>query len=185
MKQVSAKHVFLLLFTGFTIISSSCQKENSESSLKENLSATSLSTASPTQNLRKEAVPLKGGFNTMETVVAISGDMEHNQITGIGQLTHLGNSTFVADIEFSLVDFSAPITGVQTTVSANGDKIFSTFTGYASDPDAKGNIQAILSETITGGTGKFINATGTFTVTANGNINVPEGKNTFDGTISY
>ena len=48
-----------------------------------------------------------------------------------------------------------------------------------------GNIKANLSSTITGGTGRFINATGTFTIKANGNINVQEGKNTFNGTISY
>jgi hypothetical protein len=155
---------FIILFGFIAMLASSCQKDN---------------------NHIKKTVPLKGGFETIESVVSINGDTEHNRITGTGQLTPLGNSTFVADIEFSLVDFSAPITGVQTTVSANGDKIFSTFTGYASDPDVKGNIQAILSETITGGTGRFTNATGTFTVTANGNINVPEGKNTFDGTITY
>src|SRR6185437_8485713 len=133
----------------------------------------------------KNTVPLKGAFETIETVIGINGNTEHNRITGTGQLTHFGNSTFVADNEFDIVDFSSPITGVQTTVTAGGDKIFSTFSGYASDPDAKGNIQAILTEKITGGTGKFKKATGTFTVTANGNINVPEGKNTFDGTISY
>ena len=159
--KLSKRGIFTLLIS-FALLMGSCQK-----------------------NIKKETVPFKGGFKTIETVVSIDGNTEHNRITGIGQLTHFGNSSFVADIEFSLVDFSAPITGVQTTVSANEDKIFSTFTGYASHPDAKGNIQAILSETITGGTGRFKNATGTFTVTANGNINVPQGKNTFDGTINY
>ncbi|HEY5464966.1 MAG TPA: hypothetical protein VIJ95_17015 [Hanamia sp.] len=159
--KLSKRGIFTLLIS-FALLMGSCQKSDN-----------------------KVTVLFKGGFDTMESVVSINGDNEHNRITGVGQLTDLGKSTFVADIEFSLVDFSAPITGVQTTVLANGDKIFSTFTGTASYPDAKGNIQAILSETITGGTGKFIKVTGTFTVTANGNINVPEGKNTFDGTISY
>jgi hypothetical protein len=186
MQKVTIKYAFFLLLTGFTIISSSCQKENPEgNSLQENASTASASTTSSTPNLRKEAVPFKAKFETIESVVSINGDVEHDRITGIGEGTHIGKSTFVADIEFSVTDFAAPITGIQTTVSATGDKIFSTFTGYSSTPDAAGNLQAVLSETITGGTGRFTNATGTFTVTANGNINVPEGKNTFDGTIIY
>ncbi len=165
----------------FALLMAGCQKEGFDSSSQNQV----ISNASVNKNAQKQVLPFKGGFATMESVIEIKGNTEHDRITGIGQLTHLGNATFVADIQFDVIDFSAPITGVQTTVAANGDKIFSTFSGYSNVPDAAGNIDANLSSTITGGTGRFINATGTFTVTAHGNINVPEGKNVFDGTISY
>lgn len=172
--------IFILL-APFALLMASCQKQGLEtSSQNQDFSAASLE-----KNGTVQVAPLKGAFATMESFVEITGNTQHDRITGIGQLTHLGNATFVADIQFDLVDFSAPITGVQTTVASNGDKIFSTFSGYSNNPDAEGNIQATLTETITGGTGRFMNATGTFTVKANGNIYAPEGKNTFDGTISY
>jgi hypothetical protein len=178
--KFSAPGIFTVLIS-FTLLIAGCQKQGFDSSSQNQV----ISNASINKNVKKQVLPFKGGFATIESVIEIKGNTEHDRITGIGQLTHLGNATFVADIQFDVVDFSAPITGVQTTVAANGDKIFSTFSGYSNVPDAEGNIQANLSETITGGTGRFINATGTFTVKANGNINVPEGKNIFDGTISY
>lgn len=185
MKKSILNKAFLFFLAASVSIISGCQKENIKSRLQENNIAANTPSTFSKENLRKQKVPLKGGFNTMESVIGINGDIEHNRIKGNGELTHIGKATFIADIEFSITDFSTPITGVQTTVAANGDKIFSTFTGYSSNPDEEGNIKAFLSETITGGTGRFMKASGTFMVTTNGNLNYPEGKNTFDGTINY
>jgi len=53
------------------------------------------------------------------------------------------------------------VEGTQTFTAANGDLLFATVSGQFV-PDAEGNLDATLSGVITGGTGRFSGATGSY-----------------------
>jgi len=101
-----------------------------------------------------------------------------------GRIAHLGRST--AHLEGSVTP-TGPLTfttaGTVTVVAANGDKLFATFSGSGTN-DGSGNTEGTQVTTITGGTGRFENASGTETgsnrTTANGDFFYSQ-----RGTISY
>ncbi len=76
-------------------------------------------------------------------------------------------------------------------MAANGDELFSTFTGsgvFTSATTAK----STQVNTITGGTGRFTDASGSFTITISSVIvsisatsETTENSDTFNGQISY
>ena len=80
-------------------------------------------------------------------------------------------------------------TGTETTVAANGDRLFATVSGAGTLGPP---IQSTAVHTITGGTGRFAHASGTFTTTAVsssvsivGSVETVTSPLTFTGTISY
>jgi hypothetical protein len=82
--------------------------------------------------------------------------------SGTGNATHLGRYT----VSFEAVVNLETLMGVGTMsfVAANGDSIFTTFNGQAT-PTPDPNIFLVVElETITGGTGRFAGATGSFTL---------------------
>ena len=134
----------------------------------------------------KNSVPFKAEFITSSVTTHPGDPIQNDHITGTGQGTPIGRSTFDATVSFDITGPSPlKITGQQTITTDNGDKIFSTVDAYSPDPDEKGNFYTIGSETITGGTGKYAHAKGTLTFIAYGNLNSPAGKNSLEGTISY
>jgi hypothetical protein len=90
---------------------------------------------------------------------------------GSGQLSHLGRVTVHDD--FTSFTFTGPntfsFTGTETIVAANGDKLFAT-TAATGTLTAAGSDVVTTVETITGGTGRFADASGTFTRLARGVI---------------
>ena len=148
---------------------SSCQKENLLSSSQNQ----DLLSSFQKQNILKKAVPFKATFQTILTPTQIIG-------TGVG--THIGLSTLVVNDD----DTNFPLlTGTQIITAANGDQIFSSHSGSAIGPDDNGIILITLNNIITGGTGRFTRATGSFTAHAITDLNTSSGSVTFDGTISY
>ena len=86
------------------------------------------------------------------------------RITGkdTGQATHLGNFTAIYEDESDLATPTG--TGTFTLTAANGDELFTTYEGGQTEfvpPDLS---TLTLVATITGGTGGFAAATGTFTI---------------------
>lgn len=84
---------------------------------------------------------------------------------GTGQVTHLGLTEMTAS--HCTPDWGAPIVGgVQTFVAANGDKLEVTYTATV-EPfvPAEGAVMTGPGDTVvTGGTGRFADATGEFVV---------------------
>jgi hypothetical protein len=81
-----------------------------------------------------------------------------------GQLSHLGADTGHADLRLTFTsDSTFTYTGTRTFVAANGDKVFSTVmgSGTSTPPTA----ESTETDKITGGTGRFAGATGTYTNT--------------------
>jgi hypothetical protein len=74
--------------------------------------------------------------------------------------THLGKGTFHLDATGTgITGNTFTATGTTTFVAANGDRLFTTFTSTGTFTPAENT----TVETITGGTGRFADASGTFT----------------------
>lgn len=165
-QSLFGRYRFVLLPLVIAILASSCQK--------------------PHEHLKK-TVSLNAVFQDTGTLIVPGspGVPEQVRINGWGSGTPIGKSTFEDHIKVNTSVSPEIITGVDVITTSNGDKIFSTFTGYSPDPDEQGNYGVFNNDTITGGTGKFAGATGSFTVTVKGNFNLPTETATYAGTITY
>lgn len=140
-------------------------------------------TASTAEN-GATSVPFRGEFTTSAQVLS-GPPLVQQRITGHGQSSHLGKSSFVALTTLNLTTpppFSLGGTAVFT--AANGDEFYTTFSGTAT-PNGAGANEVEMVHTISGGTGRFSGATGSFTGYT---VAVPghtEGTITHEGTINY
>jgi hypothetical protein len=83
--------------------------------------------------------------------------------TATGTGTHLGRFSLIREITGNLVDFSN--TGSAQWIAANRDSIYSTIIGQAELSDLPGGFLKVTeTHTVTGGTGRFTGAEGSFTV---------------------
>jgi hypothetical protein len=106
-----------------------------------------------------------------------------------GHLSHLGAVTNTGVQTISLIGNTIRFTGTGTTVASNGDELFATFSGTAT---VSSTAASTTVNTITGGTGRFAGATGTFSVTSVskpistvGPIETFATTSTTEGSISY
>ena len=127
-----------------------------------------------------KAVPFKGTIQAVETFdVDFPTLFSHG--SGAGQATHLGR--FAVTYEFEINIPAASGTGPAHFVAANGDSLFTEVTGQAS-PTADPDISFIVeTHTITGGTGRFAGATGSFTLERLISLATGVTSGSFDGTI--
>lgn len=105
---------------------------------------------------------------------------------GTGEVTHMGNTThtITLTLEAPIAPGLYPGYGTNTLVAANGDSVDIAYVGIldAATGGAGGTF------TITGGTGRFSNASGGGTFDALVDLSFPTGQPmtyTFDGNISY
>jgi hypothetical protein len=82
--------------------------------------------------------------------------------TGTGIGTHLGQFSFTQEITANLAAFTD--TGSAHWIAANGDSIDTTLTGSAELTDTPGVISISEVHTVSGGTGRFAGAQGSFIV---------------------
>ncbi len=99
-----------------------------------------------------------------------SGTMTLDLTTGAatadftGQLSPLGAETGHDNLAFTLTGASTfSYTGTRTFVAGNGDKLFSAITGKGTF--TRTSAKSTETDTITGGTGRFAQASGTYTDT--------------------
>jgi len=104
---------------------------------------------------------LTGSFEATETHEVASGVM-FVDATGVGNATHLGLFTYDLEAAVSLPSLSA--TASAALIAANGDMIFGEGVGQGTPTSTPGLISIVETYTITGGTGRFAGATGSFTV---------------------
>lgn len=119
----------------------------------------------------KKTVPFKGSF-------AVSTE---DGIHGTGNAIPIGNFTLVANDDES--NFPN-ITGTVIITLASGEQIFATHTGFATE-FGKNMVKVDFDNTITGGTGRFAGATGSFEMHAVVDETLSTGTATLDGTINY
>jgi hypothetical protein len=122
------------------------------------------------------ALPFKGTFEGLETVGTVPSQ---HHIDATGNASHLGRFTVTADFTVS----GSTASGTTTWTAANGDEFSTSFTshGVVVPP----TLTATEAHTITGGTGRFANASGTFTVVRTRGLSMPYNISStiIDGTI--
>jgi len=172
------KQQFLLLLIASSTLLFSCQKETT---LADDEAIVSVANS---KNNQENSVPFKGDYTT--TVTVLQGPpLLRQRIMGTGQATHLGESSFTA---LSTVTIVPPppfqVNGTSVFTAANGDEFFTEFTG-TSTPIGNGKSSVVITHTITGGTGRFENATGSFVGNTIADPSQPTGSISYIGTINY
>jgi ABC-type transport system substrate-binding protein len=104
---------------------------------------------------------LTGSFEAVETHEFGPGIM-FVDATGVGNATHLGLFTYDLQAEVSLPSLAASASA--TLIAANGDSIFGEGVGQGTPTGTPNIVSIVETYTITGGTGRFAGATGSFTV---------------------
>jgi len=125
-------------------------------------------------------VPFKGTFEGSQTTTPLDPPRAFSVVSATGTATHLGR--FTLEIPHTVNFATRTGDGTYTFTAPNGDTLTATFTGTA---DTSTPIFAIEEHaTITGGTGRFAGAAGTFT--AHRLFDPVNGTTTgsFEGTIS-
>jgi hypothetical protein len=120
-------------------------------------------------------LPFKGTYEGLETVGTVPS---HHHLDATGNATHLGRFTVTADWTLAATGNF----GTSTWTAANSDQFFTSFTrsGVPSPP----TITFTETHTITSGTGRFANASGTFTVVQTRGLSMPYNNSaTIDGTV--
>jgi len=103
-------------------------------------------------------------------------------LVGTGTATHLGRYTLVVDYVLSLVTIAG--SERMTLTAANGDVLTAEGTAQGAPSEDGQSLSSLESLTITGGTGRFAGATGSFILRQ---VNIAADRNSsgsFDGTIS-
>ena len=129
-----------------------------------------------------EQVPFRGRFAGVSTTVSVNFPIAIGLTSGMGNATHLGKFVFEHPHTVNLQDFT--ITGSFHFVAANGDEVFADFSGQSSATPTPGVRLVVGTATITGGTGRFEGATGSFALQRLFNSVTSTTVGSFDGTIS-
>lgn len=143
-------------------------------------------------------VPFKGKFvgtavseNTEGEPDPVTGettDTTEVTIEGGGNGTHLGRYALDATSSTTTTTDAGGVTTEETTsslvfVAANGDEVWATFSGE-SETGSDGDVDSVLTATITGGTGRFANSTGYFALVMTTDPETGASKGTYNGKIS-
>jgi hypothetical protein len=132
-----------------------------------------------TFSVRAESVPFQGSFEGTQTVTPLTPPFASVETSAVGTGTHLGRFTIELPHTVNFATSSAQ--GTCTIVAANGDTLVASFTGQAQ----VGPIVSIVEQaTITGGTGRFAGASGTFTIQRLFDPAAGTTRGSFSGTIS-
>jgi hypothetical protein len=129
-----------------------------------------------------QQVPFNGSWVSHETYdVQFPVMFVHG--TATGNATQVGRYTATYEEQVDLLTGSS--VGAITVVAANGDVIFATQTGQG-DPTPDPDVFSIVEvSTITGGTGRFAGATGTFTIARLVSLSTGDSSGSFSGTVSH
>ena len=128
----------------------------------------------------KQDVPFHGSLQAHETDTVAFPFLTVN-LSGTGQATHLGRYKTIFQLQVDLR--TANSLGSFTLIAANGDSIFGTISGHATPV---GDLNSIVEmATITGGTGRFDDATGTFTIERLLDQATGISSGAFDGAIDF
>ena len=128
----------------------------------------------------KEPVPFHGSLQGVETE-DIQGTTALIDGSGTGIATHLGRFTVTWEAMVNLV--SASGIGSFHYIAANGDSIFAEDVGQAEQTGTPGVVHVVEINTITGGTGRFVGATGSFIVERLIDLTTGVSFGSFSGTI--
>ena len=137
----------ILLFTGFALFISSCQKENINPGSQTHGLLSSSQEQQNSQKQQKKTVPFKAKFETLE----------ESFILHRTELQEPVREPILANLPLwhGYFDNFPLVTGTPTITAANGDQIFTTFSGSVVVPMKMVIFLVTNNNIITGGTGRF------------------------------
>jgi hypothetical protein len=142
------------------------------------VAATAVSLASVVSAVAAET-PFKGTAYAVETSVNSSVTRD-----GTGTATQLGKYTSHATFQVNVLTGQA--TGVATFTAANGDTLSTSVVGQSTPNTIPPTMLSIVEMyTITGGTGRFAGASGSFTMEVTLDLSTHVSNGTFSGEIDH
>ncbi len=137
------------------------------------------------------STPFNGSFSGSFTITSTTPTTKAT-ITATGHLEHLGKTTFAGKATMTGTSECGGFTATEqeTFTAANGDQIFASATDVACPTSNPNIIHVTASATITGGTGRFAHASGSFTTQVTAAAASPTAttgtiSGTSTGTITY
>ena len=129
-----------------------------------------------------DQVPFKGRLDGVATVAPLMPPFVSVNIEGSGHATQLGH--FEVSIPHVTNRSNGTAVGSYEFTAANGDTLTADFTSRVTPTDLPGVVSVAVTASITGGTGRFADATGSFV--GERVVDMVHGTVTesFDGTIS-
>ena len=121
--------------------------------------------SAPTPALARDEVPFNGTVSGyVESQVPVDECTVHTHVVNFGNANQLGAFTGTAEFYPNFCEDPPNITytGTFDWFAANGDEISGTFAGYLSPTGTPGLYDNHETAEVTGGTGRFTNATGHF-----------------------
>ena len=131
-----------------------------------------------------QLVPFSGSLQAQETEVFPTPGTLLSDGSGGGIATHLG--LFTLTWHFTVIIAEGTGSGPVHYIAANGDEIFTTAAGTSEPTSTPGVFHITEVQTITGGTGRFANAKGSFIVERLADLNHQPvlTSGSFHGTIT-
>src|SRR5262245_48120697 len=130
----------------------------------------------------EEQVPLKGRLGGVVTITPLDPPFVSVEVDAVGSATQLGQ--FTLEIPHIVNRANRTAVGSYVFVAANGDTLTAEFTGQAVPTEIPGVLYIEETATITGGTGRFAGATGSFSVDRWFDTVAGTTIGSFEGTIS-
>jgi hypothetical protein len=132
----------------------------------------------------EKQVPFRGAIQGQEVDIFQGPPPGTLSVDGsaTGIATHLGQCTFMWKLTVTLADGSAA--GSSQFIAANGDSLYTTTVGQGEPTDTPGLNRIVEINTITGGTGRFAGAKGSFTLERLVDLATGLTSGSFHGTIT-
>ena len=127
-------------------------------------------------------VPFRGRLEGIATATPLAPPFVAVKLEGSGNATQLGN--FTVSIPHLADRSNGTSVGTYEFTAANGDTLTADFTGLASPSGVPGVVHIVETATITGGTGRFAGATGSFIGERLVDMIAGTITESFEGTIS-
>ena len=105
-------------------------------------------------------MPFNGTLEGVVTHTPIDAVHDQVDVDATGHATQLGQ--FMLDIPHIVDHTNGTAIGTYKFTAANGDTVFAVFTGQATPTATPGVLYIVETAIITGGTGRFAGATGSF-----------------------
>jgi hypothetical protein len=145
------------------------------------VAAFAVSLASGAVSAMAAETPFKGTVSAVETGTTVPPTRFLDR-EGTGTATYLGRYTEHIVMTINLPTLSA--TGAATFTAANGDTLLATVVGQATRTSPT-TLSIVEVYTITGGTGRFADATGSFTLESTLNQTTGVSTGTLSGAIDH
>lgn len=122
---------------------------------------------------------------TFTTTIQLSGTppIQSARSAGAGTATHLGKTIFegISTVNFAIQPVQ--LNGTATLIAANGDEIYTSFTGTTINE--AGMAKGSFVHVVTGGTGRFSDVNGLLRATSSHSMATQTGTLSFEGEIDY